>query len=120
MRDQATLVDAGVKSVRISQGSASPSCQQESLVACTVRSTKQSTTPHHAVPVVGTRLESHTKMLVPCTRTLPPRLMRKKGCQPRVTTCLNSQGAYRPRSASTRTVQWAGTLPLSNVNNSFQ
>src|SRR6266446_5521830 len=54
------------------------------------------------------RLQGHSTHLSLGTAGSPV-LMRKKGCQPRRVMRRNSQRAYKPRSASTRTVHARGT-----------
>ncbi len=85
-----------------------------------VASAKQSTAPLHIVPTCGTTLESQRKPLSPTGRTLPVRLMRKKGCHFRLTICSYNHFAYKPRSANTITSQSGGTASANWLNSSFQ
>src|SRR2546421_686252 len=72
---------------------------------------KQSTCPHQVLPMLGTALPRLRNFPSPCGRTLPCVLMRMNGCQPTDTILLYSQGAYKPPSLSTNTIQCSGTLP---------
>src|SRR6266446_3805962 len=56
----------------------------------------QSTTPLQAVPTWGTSLESQSNFSAPSVRTLPPRLMRKNGCQPSVTMWRKREARIQP------------------------
>src|SRR5229473_306429 len=79
---------------------------------------KQSTLPHQALPTLGAAVARLRNLPSPCGRKLPCLLIRMKGCQPNETILAYSQGAYKPRSLITITVQCSGTLP-ANFSSSF-
>src|SRR5713226_9376794 len=56
----------------------------------------------------------------PCGRKFPCSLMRMNGCQPNDTILAYNQGAYKPRSLITITVQCCGTLPANFVSSFIQ
>src|SRR6266496_6759182 len=97
------LAACRAKSVTMSHASVYGSSQRESLVLFKqpAASENQSTVPLQLIPTFGTTLESQRKWLSPAGRTLPVRLMRKKGCHFRLTRCSYTHLAYQPRSANT-------------------
>jgi hypothetical protein len=107
---QPAALASGGKSVRISQGSVYPSSQQASKVQRSRRAglLKAVPVPCQRVPGEGTKLRRGREVACGSGRKVPPVLIRKKGCQPKRTIRRNSQPAYRPRSASTMTVQPRG------------
>jgi hypothetical protein len=61
----------------------------------------------------GTQVTKGRQQGAPVGRKLPPVLIHKNGCQPKRMTRRNSHGAYKPRPASTITVQPAGMASRS-------
>src|SRR5713101_2759222 len=112
---QTTVACSGAKSVTTNHTSSSPSSQRASrvqrkrLFSCE----KQSTVPHQALPTTGAALARLRNVPSPSGRKWPCLLMRINGCQQSSTILAYSQGAYKPRSESTITVQCSGTQPAN-------
>src|SRR2546428_4183171 len=106
------LIVTGVQTcalpIWISQGSLYPSSQRASNVQATWLRVKARPVPRQLVPGRGAKLSKGRQQVAPVGRKLPPVLMRKNGCQPKRVMRRNSHGAYKPRSASTITVQPRG------------
>src|SRR5256885_10149511 len=69
-------------------------------------------------PISGAAVARLRNLPSPLGRKFPCLLMRMNGCQPNDTILAYNQGAYKPRSLITITVQCAGT-PSANVVSSF-
>src|SRR5205085_11328150 len=96
--------------------------QQASKVNCNrqVSPEKQSTLPHQALPTLGAAVSRLRNLPSPCGRKWPCLLIRMNGCQPNDTILAYNQGAYKPRSRVTITVQCSGTLPANFVSSFIQ
>src|SRR5713226_4273669 len=68
---------------------------------------------HQAVPTLGAALARLRNVPAPFGRKWPCLLIRMNGCQQSSTILPYSQGAYKPRSLITITVQCSGTLPAN-------
>src|SRR5260370_21621379 len=122
MQSQTAVGCAGAKSVRNNHTTSEPSSQRASNVHCKrlVSWEKQSTLPHQALPTVGAAVARLRNLPSPFARKFPCLLMRMNGCQCSSTILAYSQGAYKPRSLITITVQCSGTQPARCCSRSSQ
>src|SRR6266852_4070671 len=119
---QTSVACTEAKSVTINHAYSSPSSQRASNVHCKrlVSCEKQSTFPHQALPTSGAAVARLRNWPSPRGRKWPCLLIRMNGCHPSDTILAYNQGAYKPRSLITITVQCSGTRSVNFVSNFIQ